>query len=123
MVYTLIGITTAASIAFIIVTIFQCTPIAAFWDKTIIAKHPSAHCFDSKAFWFSYALINIFLDSLVLILPIHEVMKLQLPWKERAGLIFVFSLGALYVSCLQANSCLYQCSASLTTSIALLRQA
>ena len=95
MTWTLIVITLVAGIAFTLVTIWQCTPIAAFWDKTILTKNPSSHCFDSEAFWFSYALINIVLDVLVLILPIHEVVKLQLPWREKGELIAVFSLGVL----------------------------
>ena len=95
MTWTLIVITLAAGIAFTLVTIWQCTPIAAFWDKSILIKDPSSHCFDSEAFWFSYALVNIVLDVLVLILPIHEVAKLQLPWREKGELTAVFSLGVL----------------------------
>lgn len=95
MCYTLITITGAASIAFVLVTIFQCTPIAAFWDKSILKSTPGSHCFDSEAFWFSYALINIFLDVIILVLPIREVVKLQLPWREKAELVAVFSLGVL----------------------------
>ncbi|KAK4695002.1 hypothetical protein P7C71_g2665, partial [Lecanoromycetidae sp. Uapishka_2] len=93
MCYSLIVITGASSIAFVIVTIFQCTPVAAFWDKTILKSTPGSHCFDSEAFWFSYALINIFLDVIILLLPIREVLRLQLPWREKAGLVAVFSLG------------------------------
>lgn len=97
MTYTLIGVVTASAIAFTLVTIWQCSPIAAFWDKSILKSNPSSHCFDSEAFWFSYALINIFLDILILFLPIHEVVKLQLPLREKLELIGVFSLGILYV--------------------------
>lgn len=93
--YTLITIIGAASFAFTIVTIFQCTPVAAFWDKSILKSQPGSHCFDSEAFWFSYALINILLDVVILVLPIREVVKLQLPWREKAGLVAVFSLGVL----------------------------
>lgn len=97
MTYTLIGVVTASGVAFTLVTIWQCSPLPAFWDKSILKTNPSSHCFSSSAFWFSYSLTNIFLDILILLLPIHEVLKLHLPLKEKLELIGVFSLGCLYV--------------------------
>lgn len=90
----MIALVTAANIAFVLVTIWQCKPIAAFWDKSLL-KIPGNHCFSSKAFWFSYSVINIILDFLILLLPIHEVLRLQLPTKEKIALCGVFSLGIL----------------------------
>ena len=43
----------------------------------------------------SFSLINITIDFLVLLLPIREVVKLQLPWKEKLALCGLFSLGIL----------------------------
>lgn len=97
MTYTLIGVVTASGVAFTLVTIWQCSPIAAFWNKSILEADPSSHCFSSAAFWFSYSLTNIFLDILILLLPIHEALKLHIPLKEKLQLIGVFSLGCLYV--------------------------
>ncbi|KAL9638225.1 MAG: hypothetical protein Q9164_001702 [Protoblastenia rupestris] len=90
--FFLIGLVTSSGIAFVLVTIWQCNPIAAFWDKDLLAQ-PGARCFSSEAFWFSYSVINIILDVLILLLPIHEVLKLQLPSREKIALCAVFSLG------------------------------
>ena len=92
--HVLIAFIVAVSIAFITVTIFQCKPISAFWDKTLL-KNPANHCFKAKAFWFSYSVINIVSDVLILLLPISEVIKLQLPRREKVALCGVFSLGIL----------------------------
>ena len=94
--FILIGLVTASGVAFVLVTIWQCSPIDAFWDKTLL-KTPGARCFSSEAFWFSYSVINIVLDFGILLLPIHEVLKLQLPWRDKIALVGIFSLGILYV--------------------------
>ncbi len=96
MCFVLIGLVTSSGIAFVLVTIFQCSPVAGFWDKTLIADG-AGFCFSSEAFWFSYSVINIILDVMVLILPLHEVLKLQLPWGQKLGIVGVFSLGILCV--------------------------
>ena len=95
--FALIGFVTTANLAFVLVTIFQCKPIAAFWDRDLL-KEPANRCFSSKAFWFSYSVVNILSDFLILLLPCHEVLKLQLPLREKVALCGVFSLGILYVS-------------------------
>lgn len=81
----------SSGIAYIIATIFQCTPIYGFWDKT--AK--DLHCVNSAPFWQSYAVLNIITDFAILALPISQVAKLRLPRMEKVGLIIIFVLGAL----------------------------
>ena len=91
-----IGITFTAlcNVAFILVTIFQCVPVSAIWDKTV----EPATCIKSKAFWFSYAMINIVSDVTILALPIPQILKLHLSWRNKLGLIAVFMMGSLYSS-------------------------
>ena len=94
--FTLIGLVTSSGVAFILVTIWQCQPLAAFWDKTLL-KQPGAHCISSEAFWFSYSVINIIFDFSTLLLPVPEVLQLQMPWRDKVAIVGVFSLGLLYV--------------------------
>ncbi|KAI9043065.1 uncharacterized protein KD926_004568 [Aspergillus affinis] len=79
----------AWSLAYILVTIFQCKPIASFWDKTI--KHP--HCVDSKSQWLSYAVINILSDVAILALPLYPVSQLKLARAKKLALALIFGLG------------------------------
>ena len=89
----MIGLVTTSMTAFTLVTIWQCHPLEAFWNRKI----PGGRCFDSEAFWFSYSLINIFLDVAILSLPVRQVLKLQVNTREKLSLLGVFFLGVLYV--------------------------
>lgn len=81
-------------LGYILVTIFQCQPIASFWDKSIT----NPNCVDTKAQWLSYAIINIVCDALILIMPLYPISQLRLPRAKRFGLAGIIALGALYVS-------------------------
>ncbi|MCJ1469421.1 hypothetical protein MMC07_008054 [Pseudocyphellaria aurata] len=87
--YASLAIVIGWTVGSVFATIFQCVPISAFWDKSVVAR-----CTDSDAFWYAYGILNILTDAIILGLPIHEVMKLQLPRREKLGLLLVFLLGA-----------------------------
>lgn len=70
--------------------IFLCFPPAAFWDKSI-----DGHCMNKLIVWFTNAGLNIATDFALLILPMPMLSHLQLPRKQKIGLIVVFSLGGL----------------------------
>ena len=89
-----IAFTVICQTAFILATIFQCYPIKAIWDKTV----KDAHCINSEAFWYSYAMIKVVSDVTILLLPIRQILRLQLSWKNKLGLIGIFLMGSLYVS-------------------------
>ena len=72
-------------------TIFICTPVAYFWDRTI-AK---GHCVNLLAFWFSNASFNIVTDLMICVLPVPVLRSLQLPRKQKVMLIAVFVVGGL----------------------------
>lgn len=78
------------SIAATALTIFQCVPIPASWDKSV-----DAQCIDKDAFWIAYAILNVVTDVLVLALPIPQVFKLQLKLREKLLLSGIFLLGGL----------------------------
>ncbi|KAF2112844.1 hypothetical protein BDV96DRAFT_496939 [Lophiotrema nucula] len=79
----------ASGMAFIIGTVFQCTPIAAFWDKSIVP----ARCFQNEPWWISYAVIQITTDVVLLALPIRQVFSLSMTRPEKLGLTLVFCTG------------------------------
>ena len=83
------GLTVGATIA----TLLQCIPLVGAWDKTITAT-----CTNTATFWYAWAVINVVTDVALLLLPVREVLRLQLPRREKYGLLALFSLGILSVT-------------------------
>jgi hypothetical protein len=83
----------AWTIASVLVTILQCIPIKASWDKKIVDKK----CVDKNSWWYAFAAINTVTDFLIVILPIRPILNLKLSKQDRIGLLCVFGIGALYV--------------------------
>jgi hypothetical protein len=75
----------------VIGSIFSCTPVPFFWDKGI----HGGQCINLMAFWFSNASFNIISDIAIIILPIPVLKTLNLPKKQKYGLILVFIMGGL----------------------------
>ncbi|EEH39877.2 hypothetical protein PAAG_02066 [Paracoccidioides lutzii Pb01] len=87
--YLMITFTVATGIAYIPPTIWQCTPVASFWDRSI--PH---NCISNRPSWLSYTLVNILSDFMILILPIQEVLRLQLKTRDKVAVIMIFAVGA-----------------------------
>ena len=54
------AIVAAGSLAFAIVTVFQCTPVPRAWDRKV-----PGHCINNARFWYSHAAFNTFWDIVV----------------------------------------------------------
>ncbi|KAK5147205.1 hypothetical protein LTR04_000887 [Oleoguttula sp. CCFEE 6159] len=91
MCYLGIAFTASMGIAYVLATVFQCTPIPAFWNKTIRDRR----CINKQAFWTSYSALNIATDLFVLALPIRQIISLHLPRIDKFAVLGVFLLGAL----------------------------
>ena len=77
--------------AFTIATVFQCTPIAAFWYKTI----SGARCFKNEPWWISYATVQITTDFMLLAMPFRRILGLSMGRAEKLGVALVFGTGGL----------------------------
>ena len=92
--YASLAVVISWAIGSVVATIFQCVPVAAFWDKSI--KDP--RCINSDVFWISYGITNIITDAIIFTLPMREVSRLHLPRREKIGIMLVFLTGALWVT-------------------------
>jgi hypothetical protein len=54
-----------------------------------------AKCMNFAAKWFSDAAVNILTDFILLTIPMPFLKGLNLPYRQKAGLIAVFALGGL----------------------------
>ncbi|KAJ5586843.1 uncharacterized protein N7459_002608 [Penicillium hispanicum] len=71
--------------------VFQCSPVAFTWDKTI----PGGSCFNQEAFYRYVSPPNILTDVLLLIMPMPFVWKLHTQVGHKVALTGVFLLGSL----------------------------
>lgn len=90
--YTII-LNVLLTIAFVLPTIFQCSPISYQW-KQWDGEH-EGKCIDNNALAFANAGINIAMDIWVLALPLLHIVRLNLHWKKKVGVTLMFCVGAL----------------------------
>ena len=80
-----------SGLAFIVATVFQCRPIAAFWDRSILGYK----CFKNEPWWISYATTQITTDFMLLLMPVREVLRLSMGKAEKLGICLIFGTGIL----------------------------
>lgn len=81
-------------ICVLFITIFQCRPIAALWDLSLVAEG-RAQCIPSGGLIFGYELSNVIIDISILCLPLCMIRRLQLPTRRKIGVSSIFLLGGL----------------------------
>ena len=76
--------------------IFQCSPVPAQWDYTILARDPEAHCVSAdEIVSAAYALsaLTILSDWLYALLPIPMIWRVRMTPQAKLSVIAVLSLG------------------------------
>ncbi|KID93766.1 MFS transporter, FHS family, L-fucose permease, partial [Metarhizium majus ARSEF 297] len=87
-VYVMLGLVAAWTISYFFANLFTCFPVTAliepFYKK----------CIDAVPMWLSVVVTDLIVDIGILLMPVPMVLRLQLPWRERLGVLGMFSLGA-----------------------------
>ncbi|KAI0435708.1 hypothetical protein F4803DRAFT_544596 [Xylaria telfairii] len=89
--FLLIGLNVAYLIAFIFATVFQCYPVYGawtLWDGTF-----TGHCNNIHVQSWVQAALNIFLDLLVIILPLPPLAGLTASRQKKVQIMIMFSFG------------------------------
>ncbi|KAF5026133.1 hypothetical protein F66182_1781 [Fusarium sp. NRRL 66182] len=73
--------------------IFACKPIAMSWDVTIT----EGTCINRPGLYIATAAVNIISDIILFVLPLPMVVNLQIPFKQKIGLMGIFTIGSLTV--------------------------
>jgi hypothetical protein len=68
---------------------FMCVPVQFFWGVG------EGSCMNRLAFWFSNAALNIATDLIIFIMPMPLIRGLQIPKKQKIGLMVLFACGLL----------------------------
>lgn len=71
--------------------IFSCMPIAKSFDISVTG----GRCISTAALYIATAVFNIASDIILFILPIPMVVGLQMRWKQKLGLLFIFGIGSV----------------------------
>ena len=57
------------------------------------------HCIDIGIVWFVNSAMTLTADTILIVLPMANLLRLQLPKAQKAALLFVFSLGVFVMAC------------------------
>ena len=88
MVHVLIWFNAVFYGAVTVVKIVQCTPRERIWDSSV-----NGTCVDLSAVLKTTSVFNALSDFLIMVLPIHEVWKLQMETKQKLGVSAAFAVG------------------------------
>jgi hypothetical protein len=102
--YTLIGINAAVGFTFALVDSLRCLPVHLTWlgwmDKY------EGQCIDFDTAVLVHCLVNIIIDSVIVVMPVYEVSKLQLPLQKKISVGLMFMMGSMYVYALGSSQIL-----------------
>ena len=93
------GLSIGVCVSQVLPTIFQCSPIAYSWNKTIVG----GHCINVHVMWIVQDILFLILDIYVVVLPLPTIWKLQITRPEKIAISGVFLLGSLYIHCSPAE--------------------
>lgn len=91
--YISMGFLVIAGLWTILSGFFFCVPVHAFWDPSEEVRLDK--CLPVVPVWFTNAALQTSTDLLILVLPLPLLWKLQLPKRQKWGILVVFSLGIL----------------------------
>ncbi|KAI9731209.1 MAG: hypothetical protein M1834_005402 [Cirrosporium novae-zelandiae] len=77
----------------ILTLILGCLPVKAIWDLTVT----NSHCIDRNSVILVLSIFNICTDFTLLIIPMLIVIPLQMPRRQKFGLVAIFLSGGLLV--------------------------
>ncbi|TEY37398.1 hypothetical protein BOTCAL_0521g00030 [Botryotinia calthae] len=92
--FVTIGIVIVYSIAAVSATIWSCNPIEKSWNKALPGS-----CIQIGNVWYSTSVMAIVTDLIIIVLPIYQIRRLQLPLSQKFGLVLMFSLGFFVIAC------------------------
>ncbi|ORY67748.1 uncharacterized protein BCR38DRAFT_314970, partial [Pseudomassariella vexata] len=76
-------------------TVFQCVPVKAFWDKTV----PDAVCIVNEAYFFlGTVIVHLLLDLTIMALPVVQIWKIKLTASRKIGVMILFLFGIIVCS-------------------------
>ncbi|KAH7251603.1 hypothetical protein BKA59DRAFT_492075 [Fusarium tricinctum] len=89
-VYSVLFLVAGYNLAIMLVIIFGCTPFEKSWDFTIL----EGSCVNRPAVYICTAILGIASDLILLVMPLPMILRLQMPRRQKAGLVVLFVIGS-----------------------------
>ncbi|KAH6975857.1 hypothetical protein EDB80DRAFT_658527 [Ilyonectria destructans] len=91
-------------ITFVVVDIFQCTPVSYAWTRWD-GEHEGS-CIAYLPAVYAVSIINIALDVWIMVLPWPRLLQMKMHWKKKIHALLMFSVGAFItiISALRLSS-------------------
>ena len=80
----------AYTITCVILLLTQCYPIRGYWER-----ETELHCVNMHANMIAIGIINTLIDFVIYLWPVQYLWNIQVPLRQRIGLVFVFTCGVL----------------------------
>ena len=90
-IYVTMGLVICYGIATFFDSIFLCVPVDAFWTS----NRTHGVCTNENIVWYANSSVNIVLDVIIVILPMHAIKSLAISRGRKIGVMFLFALGGL----------------------------
>ncbi|KAL4895254.1 hypothetical protein BDV59DRAFT_152089 [Aspergillus ambiguus] len=89
--YTIIGLNVAIAVTWILTDSLRCMPPRLAW--TGWAGEEPGTCIDFMTATFANAFVNIGVDTVMVLMPVYEILKLNLSARKKAGVGIMFAMG------------------------------
>jgi hypothetical protein len=76
-----------------IALVFQCSPVKFYWTR--LTEHVNGRCLNITLLGYVNGGANVALDIWLIALPLPELVKLRLYWKEKVKVVLIFVVGCL----------------------------
>lgn len=93
MAYAIIAINSAVAVVWILVDSLHCIPVHLAWTQWEGLEQ--GKCINFTSSTFANGFVNIAVDTVMVIMPIYEVTKLNLSFRKKVGVAFMFAMGLL----------------------------
>lgn len=80
-------------VAFQFGNLFYCRPVSHVWEGWH-GEH-AGKCININHFMVSASAINILIDVIIIVLPTPQLLRLQMSWRKKIGLMAMFTVGGL----------------------------
>ncbi|RHZ61812.1 uncharacterized protein CDV56_107452 [Aspergillus thermomutatus] len=89
--YTIIGLNAAIGVTWVLVDSLRCNPVHLAWDGWT-GEEPGK-CIDFTSATFANAFVNIAVDTVMVLMPVYEIVKLNLSGRKKLGVGVMFAMG------------------------------